>query len=313
MRRLRVASTATTVAAVNTRGIHHKPVNRCSERGIHQLRLEVCKAIFRALQLKVRALHISLRLHEFRIELLFNTTALSTRLLEIRLLFRFVLEELILLVHLKIKRRLFHFRVGFNHRNAILLELILRDVALLHKLGALFESTLETIEIDSSGLGGKTQLLSLVDDLAFLPAFERELRDLHCNISLIEFALLFALFNGKRLLRSNSRTLRGVHFVLRIFAFVDDLFTREFHNDIALRHASTFSDNLSDDSARLELVANFNLLLRCKFATHRKHHIERSIFDGVHIARVEGLSISGFTATTSQRCSGKNERETCSQ
>ena len=287
MRRLRVAATAAAVRTVDARRIHHEAVDGRRNRGVTELQLEIGQTIFRAGELELRAFEIRLRLHEFRIELLLNARTLGTCLFKIRLLLRFILEEGVLLVDLKIEIRLLHFRFGFDHRDAIFLKLVLRDVALRDEFLALFEAALETIEVDDRGFLRKRELLSLVDDFAFLPTLECELRDAHGDVGLVEFTLLLALLNGERLFCRDFRTLRAVHLVARILDFVDQLFLRETHHNIALRDARTFRDDLGDHRARLELVANLHLLLRGEFSAYRKHHVERRSFDGVQVTRAD--------------------------
>ena len=104
------------------------------------------------MKLEARAFEICFRLHQFGVELLFDATAFSARLFEIRVLLRLILEVLVLLVHLLVESGLLDLGVSLDHGNAIFLEFILCDVALLHQLGALFEASVESIEIDARSL-----------------------------------------------------------------------------------------------------------------------------------------------------------------
>ena len=287
LRRLRIAATAAAVRTVDARRIHHEAIDGRRNGGVTELQLEVGQAVLCAGELELRAFEIRLRLHEFRIELLFNARTLGTCLIKIRLFLRFVLEEGVLLVDLKIEIRLLHFRFGFDHRDTIFFKLVFRNVILLDELLAFLKATLQSIEIDDRGFLRKRELLSLVDDFAFLPTLECELRDAHGDVGLVEFALLFALLDGERLFCRDFRALRAVHLVARILDLVDQLFLRETHHNIALRDARTFRDDLSDHRARLELVANLHLLLRGEFSAHRKHHVEGRFLDGVQVTRAD--------------------------
>ncbi|MCX5651641.1 MAG: hypothetical protein NTU45_09670 [Planctomycetota bacterium] len=63
-----------------------------------------------------------------------------------------------------------------------------------------------------------------------------------------------------------------------------------------------------DDGARLELVADLDLLHRRELSAHRQHHVERTLLDGVEVARRDGGRVgAGAVVATAER--NRRERE----
>ena len=307
LRRLRITAAAAAVGAVDAGRVDNESVDGRGDGGVGELQLEILLAIARAGELKVCAGNISLRFHQLSVELRLDARTLCARLIEVGLLLRFFLEIGVLLIHLDVECALLDLGRSLDHRDAVLLELVLGDVALRDQLRAFLEAALEAVEVDRGGFVGEAELLALVDDIAFGPSLQRQASDSHRDIGLVEFALLLTLLNRQRLLGGDCCAVGGVDLVFGVFDLVGDFFLRKANDDIALRHADALGRDLGDDGARFQLVAHLDLLLRRQFAADWKHHVKRTFLDRMHIARGDGLR-GGFVGPAAATAGRHRER-----